>query len=608
MAAIKRDKEVNLIDNIPTTKEEVAERYLFLKTLLLIAVAALIARSFYLQIVHGNDLHLQAEDNRVSFVPRLAPRGVIYDIQGRQMVENIASTDVVLDPLVMPSEEHEASLVDGLTKHLDMKPNEIQEALSQARRKTRVVILDKALEHDLVIKLEGALHELPGVRLVSSSVRNYLYPYSMSHVLGYTGLVSEDELEGNEYLIMNDTTGKAGVEKWYDEALRGRSGASYIEVNAAGQPQKELRVDDPIPGNDLQLTVDAQLQDFIFNLLAENETIGSVIALDPQSGAVRALVSYPSYDPNAFSQPGELNKSSEFFEDSRQPLFNRSIGGTYPPGSTIKPLIAAVGLQEEIITKNTSVLSTGGISIGIWSFPDWKAGGHGQTNVIKAIAESVNTFFYLLSGGDEGTKGLGVEKITKYLGYFSWGKETGIDLPNEASGLLPSPRWKEETKNERWYIGDTYHLGIGQGDVLVTPLQVAVGTAAIANGSMVYQPYVVSEGSNQTRRDSSKSVKGTKLPIKKSHIRTVQEGMRQAVLAGSARRLSKLPLAVAGKTGTAQFGEEEDDTHAWFTSYGPVENAELVVTVLLEKGGKGDVNAVPIAQEVWQWWYEHKDK
>ena len=328
----KAEREVDIIDNIPVAREIAVERYYFLKIFLAIVISVLFVRSFYLQIVRGSDLHLQAEDNRVSLIPQLAPRGIIYDRYGKQMVENIASTDVILDPLIMPSEEDEVALVEGLTMHLGMDPSEVQEALSQARKQTRVVILQKALAHDSVIKLEGVLNELPGVRLISSSVRNYLYQYSMSHLLGYTGLVSAKELDDNEYLIMNDTTGKAGVEKQYDRILRGKHGALYIEVNAAGLPQKELGLEEPIPGNDLRLTVDAELQDFIFNLLAEKETIGAVIVLDPRSGAVRTLVNYPAYDPNTFSQPSKFSESKVFFKDKRQPLFNRAIGGNYAPG------------------------------------------------------------------------------------------------------------------------------------------------------------------------------------------------------------------------------------------------------------------------------------
>jgi len=581
-------------------------RFGWLIVLFVLIVGILLSRSFYLQIFEGASLHLQAEDNRVALIPQIAPRGIIYDKQGKQLVENIASTDLILDPLILPSEEHEAPLVEGLNNYLDMTPDQVVEALAVARNKARSVLLAKALDHEQVIELEGALHELPGVRLVSSSVRNYLYPHAMAHLLGYTGLVTTEELRKNDQLLMNDITGKAGIEKQQDKILRGKAGASYVEVNAAGHPQKELGLEAPDPGLDATLTVNAELQEFIFNLLAEQAKFGSVVVIDPRSGAVRGLVNYPAYDPNIFSQPGRHDESSTIFRDERQPLFNRAIGGTYPPGSTIKPLIAAAGLQEGLISPTTSVLSTGGLNIGIWSFPDWKSGGHGVTDVKKAIAESVNTFFYLLSGGDESRRGLGVRRISKYLNDFSWGQPTGIDLPGEVGGLLPSPEWKIETKNEQWYIGDTYHLGIGQGDVLVTPLQVAVATAAIANGGQVYEPHVLSSYLTSNGKVVENKAKSRRLDIKPSYLKTVRQGMRLAVTEGSARRLNELPINTAGKTGTAQFKSDEESTHAWFTSFGPYEKPQLVITILLEEGGKGDIDAVPIVQEIWQWWVEHQ--
>jgi len=594
------EEEKKIIESLDNKQVEVEERYGLVKFLLVAVMVVLIGRSFYLQIVRGSNLHLQAEDNRVSLVPQLAPRGIIYDRHGQQMVENIASTDLVLDPLIMPGVEHEASLVDGLVKYLEMEPSEVKAVLNEARQQTKTVLLKKAIDHEMVIELEGALATLPGVRIVSSTVRNYMHPHALSHVLGYTGMASAEELAEKEYLIMNEVTGKAGIEKQYDQVLRGKPGASYIEVNAAGHPQKELDKDEPVPGQDMQLSIDARLQNFIFSLLAERNMPGSVVALEPGTGAVVALVNYPAYDPNVFSQPGRHSEANKVLSDERQPLFNRAIGGTYAPGSTIKPLIAAAGLQEGVISSSTSFLSTGGINIGQWSFPDWKTGGHGQTDVRKAIAESVNTFFYLLSGGDEGFRGLGVNRINKYLKGFGWGSETGIDLPNEAAGLLPSPKWKEDTKNERWYVGDTYHMGIGQGDVLVTPIQVAVTTVAIANGGMIYEPTLQMSGAE------AKGERVRKSPVSKGHLQTVREGMRQAVTQGSARALANLPLPLAGKTGTAQYGSEEDETHAWFTSFGPWQEPELVVTVLLERGGRGDVDAVPVAKEVWQWWAEQQ--
>jgi penicillin-binding protein 2 len=288
-----------------------------------------------------------------------------------------------------------------------------------------------------------------------------------------------------------------------------------------------------------------------------------------------------------------------------EPLFNRVAGGSYPPGSTIKPLLAAAGLAEGIISPETSWLSTGGIRVGQWFFPDWKAGGHGATDVKKALAESVNTFFYRLVGGDEGQSGLGPETAGEYLRAFSWGEITGIDLPGEVVGLVPTPAWKEETKHERWYVGDTYHLAIGQGDVLASPLQIAVATAAIANGGNVPTPFLVERQRTFAGNDVSHSPQLRSMPVAEQHLQTVREGMRQAVTAGSARRLLSLPISVAGKTGTSQFGGG-DETHAWFTSFGPYEKPDLVVTVLLERAGGGEEAAVPIAEQIWRWWAERQ--
>lgn len=601
----RRDSSMAMIDSITVSNAKRVMRFKLLRIMLVCAMTILLGRSYYLQVIQGTAWHVQAEENRVSMTLQAAPRGIIYDRFGRQVVENIASTDLVLDPVSMPNQENESGLIEGLVEYTDLEPAQVREALHQARGNIQPVLLKKSLTHEVVIELERALKDLPGAQLASASVRNYLRPHAMSHILGYTGLASAEEMVNNQSLIMNDLVGKSGIEKKYDQELRGHPGAAYVEVNADGQPQKELSQASPEPGNDLVLTLDADLQEFIFNLLAENKRRGAVIALDPSSGAVLALVNYPTYDPNVFSQPARQDESRAVLLDPQQPLFNRAIGGKYPPGSTIKPLIAAAGLEEKIITGQTTVLSSGGIQIGTWNFPDWKAGGHGQTNVTKAIAESVNTFFYLLAGGDDTSQGLGVRKITKYLNYFAWGKQTGIDLPGEGAGLLPSPEWKMETKNEPWYIGDTYHLGIGQGDVLVSPLQVAVSTAAIANGGTVYTPYVVTEQTRGGETISAHKKQGVKVPISLNNLRIVQQGMRQAVQEGSARRLNTMPIALAGKTGTAQLDSGEDVTHAWFTSYGPIESPNLVITVLLEEGGKGDVDAIPVAEEIWQWWIEH---
>lgn len=583
---------------------QTAPRLRLLGWLLVAVFSITLARSFYLQIIRGERFQLQAEENRVVVLPRPAPRGIIYDSQNQPLLTNVASTNVYLDPQNLPTEENETHLFDLLPNLLPIEPEVLRERLTVARSQRQPVLLSRALNHDEVITLESRVHELPGVRLSSATVRSYPLGAALAPILGYTGHADEVEVQQRPELLPGEVSGKAGVEKYYDVQLRGRSGAAFQEVDAAQRPQKEIGEYTPLPGEDLFLTIDAQFQQHIFSLLEaraaaartdEPPVVGSVIALEPETGAVRALVSYPSFDPNIFSQPGLRSGAADILADPRQPLFNRAVSGTYAPGSTIKPLLAAAGLAEGIITRETTWLSSGGIRIGQWFFPDWKAGGHGLTNVTKALAESVNTFFYIVAGGDETRPGLGIERVARSLREFSLGVPTGIDLPGEAEGLVPTPDWKVKTKGERWYIGDTYHLAIGQGDVLVTPLQVAVATAAIANGGRVVTPHVVA-----TEHAGSRT-----LGISDRHLAVVREGMRAAVTGGSARRLARLPIPLAGKTGTAQVGGS-DLTNAWFTSFGPYDNPSLVVTVLLEGAGEGDDVAVPLAEEIWRWWAKQR--
>jgi penicillin-binding protein 2 len=589
---------------LPTKSSPV--RFGLLGAVLILALGALLGRSFYLQIVHGSTFRSRAEYNRVA--PELipAPRGIFYDVHQAQLTENIASTDLILDPVLLPDVEDEGYLVEKLPGFLPgLKAEVVQEALSRSRRQQRPVLLSKGLDHDTVLKIEASASELSGVRLVSSLVRKYPFGEVASHVLGYTNAVTPEELEKDKELAPTDTTGKAGLEEAYDTSLRGIHGVEYTEVNAAGRPLARASRQEPTAGEDIHLTLDIELQKYVYSLFADRDSAnehtvpvaGAAAVINPQDGSVLALVSYPSFDPNIFSQPSLTRDASQFLTDTRQPLFNRAVDGTYPSGSVIKPFLAVGGLQEGVITETTTVLSTGGITVGPWHFFDWKAGGHGVTDVKKAISESVNTFFYLLAGGDETHTGLGVEKIGKYLKEFGWGVPTHVDLPSEAVGFVPNPAWKKATFGESWYVGDTYHLGIGQGNVLVTPLQIARGTAALANGGVLYEPHL----------KQMDKAKGERLPLESRHIRTVQEAMRQTVTSGSGRSLSTLSLPLAGKTGTAQIGGT-DNTHAWFTSFGPYEKPELVVTVLLERGGAGDEDAVPIAKSIWQWYIDHYKK
>ena len=316
------------------------------------------------------------------------------------------------------------------------------------------------------------------------------------------------------------------------------------------------------------------------------------------------MVSLPAYNNNLFAKGIGQEDYNILINHPDNPLFNRAISGEYPSGSTIKPVWVAAALEERVVSENTTFLSTGGISIGQWFFPDWRAGGHGRVDARRAIAESVNTYFYNIGGGYEGFQGLGVDRLVNYGKLFGLGKQTGIDLAGEASGFLPSRAWKEEYKGESWYIGDTYHFAIGQGDLLTTPLQVAMFTSVFANGGKLYRPHFIKEiltGNDEPFGQANNE------PVREGfispyNIHVIREGMRQTVTAGSARSLQIIPAKVAGKTGTAQWSSKHD-THAWFTGFAPYDNPELAITILIEEGGEGSDAAVPVVREYLKWYF-----
>jgi len=320
---------------------------------------------------------------------------------------------------------------------------------------------------------------------------------------------------------------------------------------------------------------------------------GAVIAMNPQNGEILAAVSWPAYDNNIFSGAVSSSAYLALLDNPDNPLLPRAWSGIYPSGSTAKPVIATAALAEGVITPQTTVHSVGGLQIGPWFFPDWKAGGHGSVNVRSAIAWSVNTFFYYIGGGYNNFVGLGVDRLTKWMRNFGLGDKTGLDVFGELSGFVPSQEWKKKTKGEDWFIGDTYNLSIGQGDLLVTPLQVALFTAEVANGGFRIRPHFA-------LTKNPEEMKGDEIASSET-IKTVRLGMRDTVIYGSGRALAGFPVPVAGKTGTAQWRSDRPN-HAWFTAFAPFENPEIVVTVLLEEGVEGSSTAVPVAREVLDAW------
>ncbi len=590
-------------------------------TLFAVGVTVIIAlfngRLVQLQLAHGGDLRAAAEENRIRLEPITASRGIIYDRHGTPLVRNVPNIAVQVIPADLPARDDEMQRLGASLAGLLGEPEEALGAELRALRAASFVPqpLRDQVPYDTARQIKLVEASLPGVRVVATATREYLRGAALSMVLGYTGKITKEmyDAEVEQPYQLTAQVGKEGIERQYERQLRGMDGKKQVEVNALGKERRVVASQPPQPGADLSLTIDADLQQRAQELLDGKVRDlgipgGSLVAVDPQSGAVLALVSTPTFDSNAFVRGMEPDAYAALLADARQPLFHRAIAGQYPPGSTIKPSIAAAALAEKVITPTTTVLSTGGIRIGPWFFPDWRAGGHGVTDVRKAIADSVNTFFYTIGGGTETVTGLGVTRIAKYLQRFGFGSPLGIDLPGEEGGFVPTPEWKQRVKNERWYVGDTYHLAIGQGDLLVTPLQMASVTAAIANGGTLYQPHLVQRigRPGATPSPIPQTVREQQL-VDADSIQVVREAMRQTVTSGSAKAAQRVPVAVAGKTGTAQFGSEKR-TNAWFTAFAPYDHPQIALAVILEAGGEGSTNALPVATELLQWYFREAGK
>ena len=610
---------------IGSEKETIGRNFNFsnlpkISFVLMFFLLIILFRVAWLQIINGKYYYDLAEGNRIR-IERIEPkRGVIYDKENNPIVRNTANFLLYFIPADLPKNEQEkenitkrVSQILGILSPIDIKNTLDKIKIGSLESYQPLFIIDN-IEYEKAMLLYLESDKMPGVYLTNKTRREYnLSSLSLSHILGYTGKISENELAkaGSDYSLI-DYIGKTGIENFWENELKGMYGKKQIEVDALGKEKKIINQIIGKDGHNLVLSLDINLQkkleESIINELKKLKlTKACAIAMNPNNGEILAMVSLPSYNNNAFAKGISQKEYEEIINHPDHPLFNRCISGEYPPGSTIKPIMVVAGLEEKIINENTSFLSKGGLRVGEWFFPDWKAGGHGTTNARKAIAESINTFFYYLGGGFDNFVGLGVDRIVKYCKLFGLGKQTGIDLINESRGFLPSKEWKEAVKGERWYIGDTYHLSIGQGDISVTPLQVANYTAVFANNGSLYRPHFVNQilaGDDKIiSQVDNKPVKSNF--ISKENLTIVREGMRQTVLAGSARSLQSAPVAVAGKTGTAQWANNKP-AHAWFTGFAPYDNPQIVITILIEQGGEGSSVAVPIANDVLSWYFSQK--
>lgn len=608
----------------------------------LIGFFAVLGRAAFLQVAHGASYLGQSDANRIRYEHVFADRGLFYDRFQHPLVHNVPNYTVSIRPKLLPQDAQERSdLLTGIyTTYLlsstNATLNDFLHTFETARSNTATydkdVLVADSLSRDQAILLQIAVKDMPAVTVQAAFRREYLnegptggalddtqvYPpvKSLSHILGYMTRLHPGEYEEvkEEGYLYSDTIGRSGLEAVYEDLLRGQYGRKEIEVDAQGRFKQVLNQQAPEDGKNLLLSLDLEFQRNVESIVRSrleerDKQAASVVVLNPNNGEILALVNVPTYDNNVFSFGINGIDSKELFENPLRPLFNRAISGEYPSGSIFKPVVAIAALEEGLVSDRTTYLSAGGVRINDFFFPDWKAGGHGATNVYKAIAESVNTYFYIVGGGYEpqNIEGLGVQRITDYGRRFGLSSPLGIDLPSEASGFLPSKEWKEEVKKERWYVGDTYHLAIGQGDLLVTPLQMAAMMASFANGGTLYQPHlltaVLDENRNPERTIDPVVIQQSVGDAEDIHI--VRQGLRQVVTVGSGRRLSTLDIDVSGKTGTAQWHSKKDP-HAWFVGYAPTRQASIAFAILVEEGGDGSDIPLTIAHDILAWWSQNR--
>ena len=599
-----KDRPVFLGPALPKT------RFILAMLAVAVLVSVLIRRAFWMQVIAPAPYQLRAEENRlrVEYLP--ARRGIIRDRNGTVLTENVRRLTCGSSRWLLPADpESRDEILGQVGREVGLSLGAMQATIASSTSPAESLTLARDIPYERALAVDVLMGDDPALHIVTGNKRHYIYSSqipTLSHILGYVGAISQAELkadQGKTYR-QTDMIGKTGVEYSYESTLRGQAGERVYEVDAQNKVTSLVDEKLPVDGSDLKLTIDLGLQrsaeeSLKKEIVKDKLKRGTAIAMDPRDGSILAIASWPAYDDNFFSGTVSSSYYAKLIKDEDHPLLARAWAGMYPSGSTVKPVVATAALAEKVITPQTTVNSTGGLHIGQQFFPDWKAGGHGITNVRYALAWSVNTFFYIIGGGYETFVGLGVDRLTDWMRRFGLGSETGLDLPGESSGFVPSKEWKEKAKGERWFVGDTYNLSIGQGDLLVTPLQVAAFTAAVANGGHKVTPHV-GLGMNLLTASSSPALADPDV------IQTVRLGMRDTIVYGSGKALSSLPFTSAGKTGTAQWRSDRPN-HAWFTSFAPFDKPEIVVTVMLEEGVEGSVTALPIAKEILASWYDEKN-
>lgn len=576
----------------------------------LVLFAVLLGRMVYLQLWRGDYYAKQSDGNRLRQSRILAPRGIIYDSEGKELVNNLPGYAVVLQK----QSSYKPETLQRLSNLLQMPVEEINAKIKASENFYEPILLKNNLDQQMVTKIEEQRRYMPEVMLSVQPIRNYPYHELAVHALGYVGEVSSYEIEQGLFknITQGSLVGKAGLEKTYDKCLRGEDGAFMEEVDVAGNVVKHYDSVQPVPGKNLKLTIDYELQKELEAFtdkhlaflrssgIAPGARAAAVVAIDPRNGAVRAMVSRPGYDPNWFVHGISSKNWNSINNDPNYPMNNKVITGEYPPGSTFKIVTGSAAFELKKVGLDEPIFD-GGFHPMVPTMGN--AGGEvlGWLTFIKALAMSDNVYFYELGYR------VGIDNIEKYAHIFGFGERTGIDLEGESKGLVASKKVKRKIWDEDWRLGDTFNAAIGQGFNLTTPIQLSVMLSIVANGGTKYQPYLVDSiiNSDGSLFEKPKRAEGKHIDVSQQTIDYIRMGMSATTQeGGTASYFAGLPKPIAGKTGTAENSHGRD--HGLFVAYGPVDDPELVVVCIVEQGGFGSIAAGPIVYKAFEEFFQEK--
>ncbi len=563
--------------------------------------ALLLYKTYDLQVASASQYELRAKGNSVRDIIDYAPRGRIYDRTGTVIADNKARLELNLTPFLVPRDETERDeLITEVAAIFELTPEDIHSKIQDAGiNYARPVVISSNVAHQQVLKFHGSSNKFDGFVVDDIPSRKYVLDAGISHLVGYVGRVSKIELDADptDTLLLTDFIGKSGIEKSFDTHLRGVNGRTRYEVDALGRPVRVIEHTPAIAGKDLHLGLDLKTQIGMYQAMLEQleksgSTKASGVAVHPGTGQLLAMVSLPTFDNNLLSNGISTSDYAEIIENTDQPLFNKVISGGYTSGSVVKPMVAAAALEEGVVNERTIIEDRGYIDVygqfgGVFRFRGWREGGLGPMDVRSALAWSSNIYFYTVAGGYGDQDGLGAARLTSYYKQFGLGESTQIKLPSENQGRVPDADWKQRQFSEPWYVGDTYNISIGQGDMLVSPLQITVAGAAVINDGNVLVPKLAKDDATEVRK---------RVAVSKDNFKIVREGMRQVLTDGTTCEclFNNVPVAVAGKSGTAETNTPDGKApHSWFMGFAPYDNPEILATVLVEEAGSGSAYAAP---------------